>query len=267
MKEVNEMDINLFARKTIHKNTSQRFIEIDVLRGLAIFLMVFGHVLWDLYYFGFLPLNSSVYAALQSFVPQLFFVLVGVGLIVSKKKMENKTIEEENKYYKKLFVRGFRIFSIGMIFTTVSLLYMPEMPVFFGVLHCIGLSIVLSIPFLKYRNYALCFSLLLLFAGVVFAQNTIENPTLLHLILGIHQENVWAYTVDYFPLVPWFGITLLGIAVGDWLYCGDKRRFRMPDLSRYKPVKLFQWAGQHSLAIYILHQPIIAGALTLFMLI
>ena len=106
-----------------------------------------------------------------------------------------------------------------------------------------------------------------LFVSLIFAQHPTKNPTLFHLILGMHQENVWAYTVDYFPLVPWFGVTLLGIAVGDWLYCGDKRRFRMPDLSRYKPVKMFQWAGQHSLVIYLLHQPIIAGTLTLFMLV
>ena len=261
------MNINGFTKKAIHKPSSQRFVEIDVLRGLAIFLMVFGHILWDLYYFGFIPLNSSIYAALQSFVPQLFFILVGVSLIVSRKRIETKTTEEENKYYKRLFVRGLRIFSLGMILTTCSLIVMPGIPVFFGVLHCIGLSIVLSIPFLKYRNYTLSVGLLILFASLIFAQNPIGNPTLFHLIIGMHQSNVWAYTVDYFPLAPWFGIVLLGMAVGDWLYCGDKRRFRMPDISRYKPVKLFQWAGQHSLVIYLLHQPIIAGTLTLFMLI
>jgi len=259
--------LNDLAKMVTRKPNQQRFIEIDMLRGVAILLMIFGHFLWDLYYFGFIPLNSSIYAALQSFVPQLFFILVGISLIVSKKRIETKTIEEENKYYKRLFVRGLRIFSLGMILTTGSLIVMPEMPVFFGVLHCIGLSIVLSIPVLKYRNYALSFALIVLFVSLIFVQHPTKNPTLFHLILGMHQENVWAYTVDYFPLVPWFGITLLGIAVGDWLYCGDKRRFRMPDLSRYKPVKMFQWAGQHSLVIYLLHQPIIAGTLTLFMLV
>ena len=144
---------------------------------------------------------------------------------------------------------------------------MPETPVLFGVLHCIGLSVVLSIPFMKYRNYTLLFALSIMFASTILAQYPTETPSVFHLTIGLHQANVWAHTVDYFPLIPWFGVTLLGLVIGDWLYCGNERRFRMPDLSKYKPVKLFQWAGQHSLAIYLLHQPIIAGTLTLFMLV
>ena len=261
------MKFNDLAKMVIHKPSPQRFIEIDMLRGLAILLMIFGHILWDLDHFGLAPLNSGIYSSLQNFVPPLFFVLVGISLIVSKKRIENKTTGEEGKYYKRLFVRGGRIFCLGMILTIGSLIFMPETPVLFGVLHCIGLSVVLSIPFMKYRNYTLLFALSIMFASTILAQYPTETPSVFHLTIGLHQANVWAHTVDYFPLIPWFGVTLLGLVIGDWLYCGNKRRFRMPDLSKYKPVKLFQWAGQHSLAIYLLHQPIIAGTLTLFMLV
>jgi uncharacterized membrane protein len=83
----------------------------------------------------------------------------------------------------------------------------------------------------------------------------------------MNPTNVWRYTVDYFPLFPWFGFMLLGVVVGDCLYCGNKRRFRMPDLSKYVPAKLFSWMGRHSLGIYLIHQPIIAGALSVFVLL
>jgi uncharacterized membrane protein len=264
---VDDLNLNDIKKRIIHKHSSNRFIEIDMLRGIAIILMIFGHILWDLDYFGMVPMNSGIYSALHKTVPPLFFLLVGIGLIVSKKKIENKTLEDEKKYYKRLFERGLKIFGLGMIITIGSLIFMPERVVFFGVLHCIGLSVVLSAPFLKYRNYALLFAMLFIFAGTLMAQYPVENPTIFHLTVGLHQADVWRYTVDYFPLLPWFGISLLGIAIGDRLYCGNKRRFRMPDLSRYRPAKLFQWAGQHSLGLYLLHQPIIAGALAVFMVI
>jgi uncharacterized membrane protein len=109
--------------------------------------------------------------------------------------------------------------------------------------------------------------MLFIFAFIFTSQFFIESPTVLHLVLGFHQANVWQYTVDYFPLIPWFGVSLLGVVMGDLLYCGDRRRFRMPDLSKYRPVKVFQWAGQHSLGIYLFHQPVIAGALALFVIL
>jgi uncharacterized membrane protein len=258
---------NDFSKMVVHKLNPKRFIEIDMLRGLAIILMVFGHILWDLNYFGLAPMNNSIYSLLQQTVPPLFFLIIGISLVVSKKKIENRTIKEENEFYKHLFIRGLKIFCLGIILTIFSLIIIPNKPVVFGVLHCIGLSVILSIPFLKYNNYNLLFAVILLFAGSLMGRYSIENPSIFHLAAGFHQTDVWRYTIDYFPLLPWFGVTLLGMVIGDWLYCGDKRRFRMPDLSKCRPVKIFQWIGQHSLGIYLLHQPIIAGTLTLFILL
>jgi uncharacterized membrane protein len=154
-----------------------------------------------------------------------------------------------------------------MCLTIGSLIFIPEKIVFFGVLHCIGISIVLSAIFLKYRKYVPLFTVSFIFIGWVFTQAHIQNPTLLQLIIGQHSADIWGYTVDYFPLLPWFGFVLLGIVIGDGLYEGRTRRFRMPDLSGYKPIKIFQWCGQHSLGLYLLHQPVIAGALSVYLLL
>jgi len=258
------LELNDLRKMFIHKHGSNRFIEIDLIRGLAITLMVFGHILWDLDYFKLVSMNNMIYSSLQKIVPPLFFIIVGVGLIVSKKKAELKTKEEENKYYTGLIIRGLKIFNLGMILTVISMIFFPDRVIMFGVLHCIGITIILSVPFLKYRNYNFLFGMIILFAWTIFGQLHIENPTYFHLVLGLHQANFWRFTIDYFPLIPWFGVTLLGITIGDWLYCGDRRMFRMPDLSKYKPAKIFSWIGQHSLSIYLLHQPVIAGVLYLF---
>ena len=258
------MEKHVLKKMKIHPPGSKRFIEIDMLRGFALILMIFGHILWDLDYFGIIPINNSLYSVLQKIVPPLFFLLVGLSLIVSKKKIEDKPIQVQNNYYKHLVLRGLRIFSLGMIITIGTLLFIPEKVVLFGVLHCIGISIVISAPFLKYRNYNLLLATVILFLGTIFAHYHVQVPTYAHLMVGIHQAQPWSYTLDYFPLIPWFGFCLIGMVVGDWLYSGDKRMFKIPDLSRYRPVKMFEWFGRHSLAIYLLHQPIIAGTLTLF---
>jgi uncharacterized membrane protein len=250
----------------MHKPSSKRFIEIDMLRGLAIILMIFGHILWDLDYFGLIPINNIIYSFLQKTVPPLFFLLVGISLIVSKKKIENRSFKKENDYYKRIFVRGLKVLILGIILTAFSLIFLSDKPVFFGVLHCIGLSIIISIPFLKYRKFTFIFSLLLLFTGIFISKLNFQNPTIFHLVIGLHPVDIWKYTVDYFPLLPWFGVTLLGIVIGDSMYIGNKRRFRMPDISKYRPAKLFQWAGQHSLGLYLIHQPIIAGTLLILVM-
>lgn len=253
--------------KSHYKNKSERFIEIDIFRGLALFLMIVAHILWDLNYFKIIPMNNNLYSTFSKVIPLLFFLIVGLSLIVSKKKIENKSIEEQNRYYKKLTIRGLKIIGFGMIITIGSFIFIPDKPVFFGVLHCIGLSIILSVPILKYKNHAFLYSIFFIFLSFVVTQFTVEKPNILQFIVGLHQSDVWKYTVDYFPLFPWFTIIIIGIAVGDQLYCGYKREFRLPDLSRYKSLKIFQWIGQHSLGIYLLHQPIIGGLISFFILI
>lgn len=258
------MDLKHQVKKMLIKTPSKRFIEIDLLRGLAILLMVFGHILWDLDYYGVVPLDNAMYSVFQKTAPPLFFLLIGMCIIIGIKKKEFQDTYDENKYYRHLIFRGLKIFSLGMVLTMITMIFLPERPIMFGVLHCIGLSIVLCVPFLKYRNYNILFSMSFISAGVLLNQFVVEKPTIFHLAVGLHQADTWKYTIDYFPLLPWFGLCLLGFVIGDWLYCGDKRIFRMPDLSKYRPAKMFSWLGQHSLGIYLLHQPVIAGVLIIY---
>lgn len=246
--------------------SSTRFIELDVLRGFAIVGMVLLHLLWDLDYFHLLPLNRNLYQ-IQPAIPALFFILVGVCLIVSKNKKYHQTRQEEDQYHKHLVLRGLKIFSLGMVITAVTLLVMPGRPVVFGILHCIGLSIVLSVPFLRFKSINFVFAAVIVSAGFAMGLFTIENPTALHLAFGIHQANVWQHTIDYFPLLPWFGVCLFGIALGNVLYKDNKRQFPVPDLSRFAPMRACSWLGRHSLAIYLLHQPVIAGVLSVYLIL
>jgi uncharacterized membrane protein len=244
------------------KAPSQRFIELDILRGFAILFMIFLHVLWDLDYFSILPLNKTVYQ-LNTIVPLMFFLLVGICLAVNNNKYHN----QPKKMYLRTIQRGLWVLNLGMLLTLLTAVFFPDRPILFGVLHCIGLSMIISAPFIKFKSYNSLFAILLIIAGILIGTYCrVEQPTILQFAIGFHQPNVMTHTIDYFPLLPWLGVCLLGIALGNILYKDNKRRFPLPDLSKYKPTKIFSWLGQHSLAIYLAHQPVIAGALFLFVM-
>jgi uncharacterized membrane protein len=71
------------------------------------------------------------------------------------------------------------------------------------------------------------------------------------------------YSVDYFPVFPWFGVILVGMSLGSQLYPGYRRRIPVPDFSRSPFVIALAFLGRNSLAIYLVHQPVIIAILCL----
>jgi uncharacterized membrane protein len=230
---------------------SERFIEIDLLRGIAIALMVAFHLLWDLDYYGLSPLDKHIYWY-STICPVLFFSIVGISLMLSAR----------HKTKNQLILRGAIILAIGIIISEISKLIIPDRPVTFGVLHCIGLSMIIGAFFVNNKKTIQVYAASVFIAlGWFMELWQVQSPNILQLAIGIHQANLWQSTVDYFPMFPWFGIVLMGMAVGNVLYKDGKRQFPFPDLSKYVPARFMSWVGKHSLAIYLAHQPIIAGAL------
>jgi len=248
----------------LKKSVSSRFPELDIFRGLAISYMIFLHVLWDLDYFNILPLHGGIYQ-FNKIVPLMFFMLIGICLSISYSK---KYQHDTKLMIRHLTLRGLWIIGLGMIITVVTLVFMPERPIFFGVLHCIGLSIILTIPFMQLKKFNVIPGAVMVLIGFAISMFSVQNPSALHLIVGLHPAGFWRYTIDYFPLFPWLGVMLLGVAVGNLLYKNGQRQFKFPDfIAHYKPVSALSWMGQHSLIIYLIHQPVIAGILGLYIVI
>jgi uncharacterized membrane protein len=246
----------------IEKKQPQRFIELDILRGWAILFMIILHLFWDLDYFGIYALNKNFYS-LNLIVPVIFFLLVGICQAVNNNKYHN----QPKKMYFRTIQRGLWILNLGMLFTLLTAIFLPDRPILFGVLHCIGCCLILSTLLLRYKSTNVILAALFIVTGLALGlYYTTENPTIVELATGIHESNVAAHTIDYFPILPWFGVCLLGITLGNILYKDNKRRYPLPDLAKYKPTKIFSWMGQHSLAIYLIHQPLIAGCLTLVLM-
>ena len=70
------------------------------------------------------------------------------------------------------------------------------------------------------------------------------------------------YMLDYYPLFPWLGVVLLGVALGRFLYPEGEARYpvRSPETRWLAPMlEALAFCGRHALTIYVVHQPILFG--------
>lgn len=247
----------------VAKKSYKRFWEIDFLRGIAVVLMIIFHFLYDLNYFGIYKINlySGPILIYLYLIGSTFLLLVGISLSLSYSRIKNSlsTKEIRLKYLK----RGLMIFALGLIITLVSWLYLNDGFIIFGVLHCIGLSIILAIPFLKYRYINISIGIILIIIGIILKNYSFNFNYLI--FLGF--KPIHFYTVDYFPLLPWFGVVLVGIFLGNIIYVNHKRRYKIKNLEKLKFLKFFCCLGRHSLIIYFIHQPIMLSLLQLYLII
>ena len=243
------------------KPISDRYWEVDFLRGIAIIMMIIYHILFDVVFFHLTYVDLSSIPMLLFLYPigTMFLLLVGVSLTLSYSHAKETLTPRQLQ--NKFILRGLYIFGGGMLVTLGTWLYLKEGYVIFGVLHCIGLSTILAYPFIRSRIYSLFVGIICVIIGVFLQlMVVVDFPWLLW--LGFVPNNF--YTIDYFPLLPWFGVVLIGIFIGNSLYQNNKRRFNIKDLTHSLTVRGVCFLGRHSLLIYLLHQPIIVALLTLF---
>ncbi|MBX2999839.1 MAG: DUF1624 domain-containing protein [Caldilineaceae bacterium] len=274
-------------------STSRRIWEVDAWRGIAISMMVIFHLMWDLRAFMNINvvLHQGFWFYFQRFTATSFILLVGISLVISYNRARQQEGGLDGLYWK-FFQRGLKILGIGMIITIIIALASAFAPGFqgridFGVLHFIGTSIIIAYPFLRFRWLNLLFAAIFFAAsyaikalssgvpivgkvplGVMDVLYSIQGTpvdTFAFVWLGFEPANY--YYLDYFPLVHWFSVVLIGIFIGNMLYTNGERQFSLPDYSSFFPINLLQFLGRRSLLIYVIHQPILLVLLSVGMVI
>jgi len=238
----------------------QRFWEIDSLRGIAVIMMIIYHVLFDLNFLHIVsvPLHTIWLRIFLYPIGTLFLLLVGISLVLSYNSYKNQHTRIPPFY--KYFKRGIFLLSLALFITGLTWIYPHEGFIVFGVIHCISISIILSYYFISKPFSAFIVGIGSVLLGMYFLTLSVSNPYLFW--LGLTTNSF--YTLDYFPLFPWFGIVLIGIFIGQTMYptllvTHSKKQEIPPFL---KPIS---YLGKHSLLIYLLHQPILFGILFLLM--
>ncbi|KJS21807.1 MAG: hypothetical protein VR72_08715 [Clostridiaceae bacterium BRH_c20a] len=221
-------------------DTKQRRIwEIDLLRALAIILMSYFHLIYDLS--EFYDFNIDYTRGIIYFIGKtsalIFIVLTGFSCSLSSNNLK----------------RGIKVIFFALIISGVTYLYDYKTYINFGILHLLGTSILLYLLFKKLKPPSLLFlGTLLLFFGKVTNALTISNNFLVP--FGITSPYYTA--LDYYPLLPYLGVFLYGIALRKILYPERSSLFKISFWS--KPLELL---SNNSLLIYLIHQPILLGIL------
>lgn len=233
---------------------------VDEVRGFAILCMVVYHTWFDLVQiFGVnLPfLFTPQMNFIRDLFAGLFIFISGSACRLSRNNLK----------------RGIICFCGGLILTAATFIAMPEEKILFGILHFLGISMILfallqklldkiKFPIIGMLLFSLLFVLTcnvkdgVLSLGSLFS---VKLPGALYQTnylfpLGFHNGEF--FSSDYFPLIPWLFIFLVGSYFGILLV---KRR--LPRFFYKDHVKFLSFVGRNTLLIYLLHQPVIYGIL------
>ena len=222
---------------------------IDAMRGLCVVLMVFHHLFLDLVDLCGAPewlFSNPVFNFLHYIFAGMFFFLAGISSHLSRSNLK----------------RGIKCFLVAMAMTVVT--SFMNMPIRFGVLHCLGFSMVFyaltamaweSVP---HTVMPLLYTLLIVLSA--FAVKLIPvSEAVAKFIFPFGWIYPGFYSADYFPVFPWLFVFMLGTWFGRYV----KER-KLPDWFYEFKIKFFPAVGRHALIVYILHQPVFYGLIYAF---
>ncbi len=235
----------------------RRYHGLDTLRGLTLISMIAYHACWDLVYLWGKDWDwyrsEGAYLWQQS-ICWTFILLSGYCFLMGRKPWK----------------RGLMAFGGGLLVTLVTLIAMPEAPAICGVLTFLGSAALFTVPLktlLRRMDPRLglagSFSLFLLLRDVNSGFLGFEGLRIAALPEGLYRNLFTAWlgfppadfsSSDYFALLPWIFLFWTGLFLYR-LHPGDRKvGLRLPAITAM---------GRHSLLVYLLHQPVIYGALTL----
>ena len=225
---------------------------LDTLRGVAIVAMAIYHFCFDLRYFGFLRADLEHdwrWITARTMILSTFLLVAGVSAVLADRQHPGGS---SRRWLAHIGV----IAAAALAVSAGSYLMFPQTWIWFGVLHAIAVSLLIARPLVRRPALAAAAGIAIIVAGLAFQNAAFDNRTLGWLGFMTAKPP----TEDYVPLFPWTGVLLLGTAIGPHLV---RTRFAaLAPLAR-APAAL-GFLGRHSLAVYLLHQPILIGALWLF---
>ncbi|MDA0656851.1 MAG: heparan-alpha-glucosaminide N-acetyltransferase [Proteobacteria bacterium] len=226
-----------------------RIAAIDVARGIAVYFMAAYHLAWDLTDFklaAFHLFTDPFWLAARAVILSSFLLLAGLSMVMA----------DNRKRGWPAFWRRLAAVSLGAALVSLGTYVMfPKLFVFFGVLHCIAVSSLLVLPFLRAPAWiALAAAIAILALPHFFTHAVFDHDWLQWIGLVTKQPE----SVDYVSILPWTGLILIGIAYGRWR--GERPAGVLSDWIPSHPVSTFTaWIGRNSLVAYILHQPLLIG--------
>ena len=237
---------------------SPRYDRIDALRGAAIVWMTVFHFCFDLNHFGWIHqslLFDPFWTRQRTTIVSMFLFCAGLGQAVAW---------AQGQGWPRFWRRWAQVAGCAVLVTIGSWFMFPDTFIYFGVLHGIALMLIvvrLTAGWGRWLWPAGAVAILLPLAAlpvhVAFGNLHWLNERWLNWIGFVSMK---PSTQDYVPLLPWVGVMWWGMAAGQWLLRHRARFVQGPIPRAFGPLA---WMGRWSLSWYMLHQPIMIGALML----
>ena len=231
------------------RRAAKRYVVIDLARALALLGMISFHIAYDLEMFGWLrPGTASTgwfwyHARLTA---GSFIFLAGLGLWLS----HGKGIR-----WAAFWRRFVKIALAAALVSLATYFAMPDVMIFYGILHSIAVSSLLGLAFLRLPwlvNLAIA-------AGVFALPYYYSDPSFGGIWVWSGLSGQAPLTADFEPIFPWFAPFLAGLALGQIL-----SRFALWQRLEMVPgafARALAWFGSRSLPIYLIHQPVLIAVI------
>ena len=232
---------------------TRRFAGIDALRGFAVAQMIVYHFIYDLNFFGWLRLamtRDQPWVGWRTAIVSQFLFLVGLSLVLRY---------AFKPAWSDFWRRWLQIAGAAALVSLGSWLVFRDRFIFFGILHYIAVALILARLLVPLGRLNILLGIAALAAGLLFKDAVFNTTALTWLGFATRKPA----TEDYVPILPWIGVTLLGVGLGAiW----QRTQFAVaPALQALNtaPPRLLILLGTWALTVYLVHQPILLSLLWL----
>jgi len=241
------------ATPTKPEPCSTRLAVVDLARGLAIVQMVIYHFIYDLNYFGWVRLQLTVqpgFVAWRSAIVSQFLLVAGIGIGLGAASRR-----PADRFWR----RWAQIAGAAALVSAASAFLFGPRLIWFGILHFVALALLFTRPLPRLGPANLAIGALAVTLGVAVHDARFDGPTLSWIGFVAHKPA----TEDYVPVLPWVGVVMIGIGLAAvW----QRSHFSLPAVLRdlqQAPWRILRWLGRWPLTVYLVHQPLLMGALEL----
>jgi uncharacterized membrane protein len=237
----------------------KRFDALDALRGGSMVWMTVFHFCFDLNHFGYTQQNfliDPVWTWQRTIILSLFLFTAGVGQAVAV---------QQGQTWARFWQRWRWVAGSAVLVSVGSYLMYPRTFIYFGVLHGMAVMVIL-VRFTAGWGAWLWLLGLLAIATKYIAESVLLMGTSADLFnsMGFNWLGLVTakpVTEDYVPLIPWLGVMWWGMAAGAWAV-RNRTHWLTLDLSPMG--RALSVLGRHSLGYYLVHQPVMIGAIMAF---
>lgn len=236
---------------------AKRLFILDLLRAASIISMVVFHFCYDLDHFDFVDWNTPNGEGFWQWrYTILFGFIFSMGTSISLGHYQVR-------HYKRFAFWCTKIAICAAILTGISLIISPKSWIYFGILHFMLIAGIIAFVFTRMKWLSATLGTAIIISSIWSRSDGGDG---LYWFPFEYSSFFSRRTLDYAPLFPWVGVALIGTFTGAFIEANQKLKERLLTLQAPKviahPLRVI---SSKSLIIYMIHQPILQGILSLIL--